>query len=72
MATATSRVTDQFEAMGRQAAQQDYSKRIRRVYRSKWSGWAEDVGDFVFEQPVRTMLFGVGVGLLIGAAIVRR
>lgn len=72
MATVRSRVTDQLKAMGRQAADQDYSRRIRRVYQSRWSSWLEDVGDFVFEQPVRTMLFGVGVGLLISAALIRR
>ena len=72
MATATSRATDRFESMGQQAAQQDFMRRTRRVYRKGWSGRLENLQDFVFEQPVRTLLFGVGVGLLISAALVRR
>ena len=73
MSSIASRVTDSFERMGQQAAEHDFGRRIRRVHHSgTWRSWADEVQDFVFEQPVRTLLFGIGVGLLIGAALVRR
>ena len=64
--SATSRIVE----MGRQAGETVFHQHERSAMHVPTL--LEDAQDWVFEHPVRTLLFGLGVGLIVSAVIVRR
>ena len=69
-ASATSRTTSKFEELGRRAAEQDFVRHTHDAFATP--SLLEEMGRYVLERPLRSMLVGVGVGLLIAAVVVRR
>ena len=65
-----SRVTSRIEELGREARNTAFAERIEAAHRGP-SVW-QQIEDIVYEYPLRTLLVGIGVGLLIGAAAIRR
>ena len=67
---ATGNATSRIVEMGRQAGEQMFHQHERSAFHTPTL--LEDVQDWVFQYPVRTLLFGLGIGLITGAVIVRR
>jgi len=67
---ATGNVTARIQELGREASERAFHEHERLALRGPTL--FEEIQDFVFEYPVRTLLFGLGTGLIIASALVRR
>lgn len=65
-----SSVTERLENLGHQAAEQDFGKRVSRA--SQPPTFLNQVERYCYQHPVKTILMGVGAGMLISALFVRR
>ena len=63
-------VTSRIEELGRATQTTAFAERIEAAHGGP-SVW-QQIEDLVYEYPLRTLLVGIGVGLLIGAAVIRR
>ena len=66
MATAGQSITKQIESMGRQSAVSDFQQRARSMMPGKET-WLDRLQSMVVDQPVRAALFGLGIGIILGA-----
>ena len=62
----TGSITKRLESVGQQAGQTDFQRRVSAMSRSN-GNWLDRLQTMVSEQPVRTALIGLGVGVLLGA-----
>ena len=62
----TGSITKRLESMGQQAGQTDFQRRVSAMARSN-DTWLDRLQSMVTDQPVRTALIGLGVGVLLGA-----
>lgn len=66
MATAENSITKRIEAMGQDSGMSDFQHRVSAM-RHGHETWLDRLQTMVTEQPVRTALFGLGIGVLLGA-----
>jgi hypothetical protein len=66
MATAGESITKRLESMGQQSAMSDFQHRVQSVTSSQET-WLDRLQSMVVDQPVRAALFGVGIGMILGA-----
>ena len=63
-------VTSRIEEVGRKARQSAFAQRTDAAHRGP-TVW-QQIEEIVYEYPLRTLLVGIGIGLLVGAAAIRR
>jgi len=66
MATAGESITKRLESMGRQSAMSDFQHRVQSAT-SRQETWLDRLQSMVVDQPVRAALFGLGIGIILGA-----
>jgi hypothetical protein len=66
MATAGESITKRIESMGRQSAMSDFQHRAETL-RPGQETWLDRLQSMVVDQPLRAALFGLGIGVILGA-----
>jgi hypothetical protein len=66
MATAGESITKRLESVGRKSAVSDFQHRVEAMA-SRQETWLDRLQSMIVDQPVRAALFGLGIGVIVGA-----
>jgi hypothetical protein len=66
MATAGESITKRLESMGRESAMSDFQHRAQSMTSANET-WMDRLQSMIVDQPLRAALFGIGIGVILGA-----
>ena len=66
MATAGESITKRLESLGKKSAVSDFQHRVEAMA-PRQETWLDRVQSMIVDQPVRAALFGLGIGVILGA-----